>query len=400
MMSRQSAVDVMDPPAEAKVDWVDRVRKLGPMIDACAAADETATELKTEVVDALDEAGVFAASAPRVVGGGEIHPVELIDLLAELSYWDPSAGWYAHAVMSSGAVAGSCLGPRAVEAIFPNGKYLRAAGGSNPGGKAVRVGDGYRISGKFMFGTGTRHAGFRLGGYVLHEGDEPVIGANGQPVRLVGYAPTEHTRLLGNWNVLGLRGTGSYDFEVMEHVLHEDFFFTYPTPVPKRGGQFFGMGFLAHPSLNIGAFALGAARRMLDEWKGYARGRTRLNGQKVVEMQTFHRDLAIATADLKAADAYMKQTYTRLFDAVPTDSATEEMKLDGRLSASHAHRVALRVANTAFVGCSTYAMRNGNALQRVFRDICAGSTHSLTHENSMIDLGSVIARGEGAKAPF
>jgi alkylation response protein AidB-like acyl-CoA dehydrogenase len=386
--------------AEEAIGWRERARRLGPMIDAAAAAAETASELSTEVVDALDAAGIFAASAPRVVGGGEIHPVELIDLITELSYWDPSAGWYAHAVISNGSVAGACLGPRAVEAIFPNGHYLRAAGGSNPGGKAVRVGDGYRISGKFSFGSGTRHAAFRLGGYILHENDQPVIGKNGQPVRLVGYTPTENTRLLGNWDVLGLRGTGSYDFEVMDHVLHEDFFFTYPTPVPVRGGQLYGMGFLAQPALQIGAYAIGAARRIIDEWVGYARGRTRLNGQQASDMQTFQRDVAIATADLRAAEAYLKQTYQRLFDAVPTNSATEEMKLDGRLSASHAHRVAFRIAQMAFVGCSTYAMRNGNTLQRIYRDICAGSTHSLTHENSMVDLGRVIASGGEIKAPF
>jgi alkylation response protein AidB-like acyl-CoA dehydrogenase len=370
------------------------------MIDASAAADEIATELSIDVVNALDEAGIFAAACPRVVGGGEAHPTEVIDILEELSYWDPSAGWYAHAVMGSGSVAGSCLGPRAVEAIFPGGHYQRCAGGSNPGGVAERVGDSYRISGRFVFGSGTAHASFLLGGYVVQEGGQPVIGANGQPLRLVGYAPREHGRFKGNWNVMGLRGTGSYDFEITEHLLHEDFFFTYPVPVPRRGGPFFAMGFLAQPAMNIGAFALGAARRMLDEWKAYALARTRLNGQKVCEMQTFHRDVAIATAELRSATAYMKDTFTRIFEAAATNSITEEMKLDGRLSTSHAMRVALGIARTGYLGCSTHALRNGNIIQRVFRDIHAGGAHSLTHENSMIDLGNVIAGGKGAKVQF
>jgi alkylation response protein AidB-like acyl-CoA dehydrogenase len=398
MTSQAAMLERTDAIAE-DVNWLERARKLGPMLDASAAADENATEISTEIVNALDEAGIFAASAPRVLGGGEAHPTELIDLLSEIAYWDGSAGWYVQAVMSSGSIAGACLGPRAVEAIFAGGKYQRAAGSSNPGGTAERVGDSYRISGRFTFGTGSSHAGWFIGGYVLHEDGKPVIGANGQPVRIVGYSPRETVRFKGNWDVLGLRGTGSYDYEVTEQLLHEDFFFQYGSLVHRRGGPLFGMGYLAQPCISNGAFALGAARRMLHEWQVFARGKTRGTG-KMADNQAFHRDIGMATAELHAAEAYMKQAYTRLIDAAATKTITNEMKADGRLSASHAHRVALRIAQTAYVGCSTYALRNGNAIQRVFRDIHAGAAHSLTHENSMADVGKIIASGMDASVYF
>jgi len=88
------------------------------MMDASAAADEDATELSPEVVRAIDEAGLFAIMVPRELGGGEAHPIDVIDAISELSYWDGSAEWYSHAVMTGGAVAGAHLGPKAVEAIF------------------------------------------------------------------------------------------------------------------------------------------------------------------------------------------------------------------------------------------------------------------------------------------
>lgn len=339
----QPVTVLRDNLAEDKVDWVARARKLGPLLDASAAADEDATEISTEIVEALDEAGIFATSAPRALGGGEAHPTELIDLLSELAFWDGCAGWYVQAVMSSGSVAGACLGPRAVEAIFAGGKYRRAAGSSNPGGTCERVGDSYRISGRFSFGTGSRHAGWFIGGYVLHEGGQPVIGPNGQPVRMVGFAPRETVNFLGNWKVLGLRGTGSYDFEVTEQLLHEDFFFKYGQLVQHRGGPLYGMGYLAQPCISNGAFALGAARRMLHEWQAYAQTKARGPG-KLSDNPAFHRDIGVATAELHAAKAYMKLTYSTLFDAAASGTITNEMKLDGRLSASLAHRVALRIA--------------------------------------------------------
>ena len=104
--------------AVEQVSWLDRVRMLGPMIDAAAAANEQATELTPEVVQALDDAGIFSMSSPRELGGGEAHPTEIIDVLSELSYWDGSTGWYCMVVMSSGSFAGACLGPKAVAAMF------------------------------------------------------------------------------------------------------------------------------------------------------------------------------------------------------------------------------------------------------------------------------------------
>jgi alkylation response protein AidB-like acyl-CoA dehydrogenase len=382
-------------------DWLDRVRALGPMIDAAAAGDEAITELSPGVVTALDEAGIFSLMAPREVGGGEAHPLELIDVIAELSYWDGSAGWYAHAVMTGGSVAGAWLGDEAVAAIFPGGQFLHAAGQAAPTGKAERAGDGYRISGRFSFGSGSPHAQWIVGGYVLHEGGRPVTGAQGQPVMLIGLAPRETVRFLGNWNVLGLRGTGSYDFEVPEQVLHTDFFHDTTAPRNPRGGALYRMGFMALPCISHGGFALGAARRMLDEWLKFVRCKLREGGRPGSEMQTFQRDFAQATAELRAAEAYMKQTFARLFDTAGTGAEiSEAMKLDGRLAASHALAVATRIAQAAFTASTTHGLRNGNAIQRYFRDINAGNAHFLTAEQSVIDAGKVLAGVEGAAIVF
>ena len=114
------------PLVSSSETWLQRTRALGPMIDKAAAADESANELTAEVVAAIDEAGLFAIMAPAELGGAEAHPGDVIDAISELSYWDGSAGWYSHAVMTGGAVAGAFLGPRAVEQIFRGGRFQRA----------------------------------------------------------------------------------------------------------------------------------------------------------------------------------------------------------------------------------------------------------------------------------
>ena len=385
--------------AQGAGTWLQRTRALGPMIDKAAAADEDATELAADVVEAIDAAGLFAIMAPAELGGAEAHPGDVIDAISELSYWDGSAGWYSHAVMTGGAVGGAFLGDRAVAEIFRGNHFQRAAGQAAPTGKAERVEGGYRISGRYSFGSGTSHARWIVGGYMLHDGGAPVLGADGQPTMLIGLAPRDSVRFLGNWDVLGLRGTGSYDFEVSEQVLPEDFFFNAAAPVQQRGGALYRMGFMAIPCISHASFALGAARRMLDEWRAYAR--TKLRGAGMVSgMQTFQHDFAGATADLHAADAFVRRTFSDLYDAAKTDRVTAEMRLEGQLATSHAFTVAKRVANAAFAGCTTRAVRNGNAIQRCFRDIHAGSAHVLNSEQALIDAGAVLVGTEGAATPL
>lgn len=382
-------------------DWLARAKALGPMIDAAARADETASVLAPEVVRAIDDAGLFAMMAPAALGGGEAHPRDLIDVIATLSFSDGSAGWYAHAVMTGGAVAGASLGERAVARIFAGGRYRHVAGQAAPTGLAVREGDGYRVSGRYAFGSGTAHAEHVVGGFVLHDdAGTPVLGVGGQPVMLIGMVPREGVNFLGNWDVMGLRATGSYDFEVPEQVIHADFVHDPARPRNPRGGALYRMGMMALPCVSHGAFAVGATRRVLQEWTLYAQGRRMPGGGLMSGSETFQRDIAIAEADARAAEAYLRQSFDRLYAAAGEGKVSDQLRLDGRLAASHAFVVAMRVAQTAYGGCTTTPLRNGNPLQRAFRDICAGNAHFLTAAQSLIDAGRVIAGAEDAALVF
>ena len=380
---------------------LEKIRALGPEIQAQAASDEMATEISGEIVQSLRAEGALALMVPRELGGAEAPPDVLIDIIRELSYHDGSTGWFAGAVMTAGAVSGACLGDKAIAALYPKEGALISAGQAAPTGRAERVGDGYRITGRFSFGSGCPAAAYLVGGYVVFENGAPVQGAHGQPVMMIGFAPRETVTFHGNWDVLGLRGTGSYDFEVAEQVLHEDFFIDAAAPQVRRGGALYRMGFMALPALTHASFALGCGRRLLDEWGAFARTKQRGPGQYANQLQTFQRDFAVAHAELRAAEAYVRRTFAALFAAASMGAAiSEDMKLDGRLSASHALSTAARIAHTAFAAATTTALRNGHALQRCFRDLQAGNAHFLTSEQSFIDVGKVLGGVEGASVIF
>ncbi len=372
---------------------LERARGLGPLIDASAAADETSTEVPREVVETLREKGLLSVMVPRELDGDEAHPEVLIDVIRELSYHDGSTGWYAGAVMTAGAFTGAFLGEQAIDALYRSGDPRPiCAGQAAPTGKARRVDGGYSVSGRFSFGSGCPAASWLVGGYMLEDAETPTM--------LIGFVPRETVIFAGNWDVLGLRGTGSYDYIVAEQILPEDFFFNAAAPVQQRGGVLYRMGFMALPCLTHASFALGCAARALDEWGQFARTKLRAPGLMANELHTFQRDFAAAHGELRAAEAYVRRTFSSLFDAAGVGVIDEDLKFDGRLSACNAFTVAVRVAAQAFAGCTTHALRDGNPIQRCFRDINAGNAHFLTGEQTLIETGKALACVDGARVVF
>lgn len=367
-----------------------RVRELRALIERSADADEDARQISDEVLRALEDAGVFNLMAPAVLGGMEAHPLAVLDVIKELSYFDGSTGWYCQAATTGVAVAGAFLGERAIDEIFHAGKSPTCAGQAAPSGKAERVAGGYRISGSFSFGSGVPNASWMVGGYLLHEGGRPVL-REGNPIMLIALAPRSKVELLGNWNVLGLRGTGSYDFRVTEQIVHEDFAFDVASPVAQRGGALYRMGFFAIPTLCHASFGAGCARRILDEWTLYARQKKRLPKGTVSEMESFQKELAIAHAQLRSAEAYVRSTFEQLYRCAQSGPIPAELSLDSRLCASNMLATGTRIAQVAFTSSATTGLRNGSMLQRCFRDMQAGNAHFLTGEQSFIDSGRLLA---------
>jgi len=371
--------------------FMERLHALRDLIERNADANEEATQLADEVLDALERVELFKIIAPRVVGGMEAHPLLVIDALRTLSYFDGSTGWYCQAAVTGPAVAGAFLGDRAIDEIFFSGARATCAGQAAPHGKAERVGEGYRISGSFSFGSGTPNASWIVGGYILHENGVPVLRENGQPIMLIAMAPRSKVEFLGNWNVLGLRGTGSFDFRVLDQVIHRDFAFDAANPEQKRGGPLYGMGFMALPSLCHSSFALGCTRRALDEWADYARTKKRIPNGTLSEMETFQKELAISHARFRSAEAYVRNTFTDLFSSAERGHIPQDLKLDSRLCASNVLAVGSQISQLALTSSATTALRNGSKIQRCFRDMQAGNAHVMTGEQSFISAGRYLA---------
>src|SRR5713226_1672691 len=192
------------------IDYVERARALAPMLAAASDEIEERRQLPEYVVEALIEGGFFRLLLPRSLGGAELDPVTYVQVLEEIAKADPSTACCLG--QNSGcSMTAPYLDPAVAREIFGPPRGILAWGPELPGaGRGVAVEGGIRVTGRWGFATGSRHATW-LGAHVpVFEPDgAPQRRPDGSAVTRTVLFPKTRARIIDNWQVIGLRGTGS-----------------------------------------------------------------------------------------------------------------------------------------------------------------------------------------------
>jgi alkylation response protein AidB-like acyl-CoA dehydrogenase len=363
-------------------DPVAAARELAPLIEAEAEAGEAACEITPTVVDALADAGLFGLMVPTALGGTEAGVHMTLEVFEELSRADGSTGWSLLANASTSAFAGSYTGDDAARTMFGGPGRAIHAGMFAPVGSAEIVdvdGDraGYRISGRYGFGSGSEHATWMGGGtFEKRNGELALDPATGMPVIRAFFVPKDHVEMRGNWNVMGLVGTGSFDYEVPEQFVDAEYTFPLLSPTVHRGGPVYHLGVLGLTSTGHAAFALGVGRRALDEVAQIASTKQRFGSTPVRDQQLFQYDFAFHDAALLAARALVFDVFGAAEAALQAGDELSMLQLQRlRQATTYATKVAADGVRFAYLWAGSNALRSPSALQRCFRDIHAGTQH-------------------------
>jgi len=118
-------------------------------------------------------------AVPRAYGGLELDPMTQVRVVEELSRLDGSVGWCAM-ISSAGSFAGAFMVPAVAQRVCGSIDFS-LAGQVVPVGRAELVNGGYRVTGRYRFGSGCQHASVIVGGCVVFEDGKPRQLANGQP---------------------------------------------------------------------------------------------------------------------------------------------------------------------------------------------------------------------------
>lgn len=366
---------------EPTVDLPARAKAVGTLASEHADVGDDQGQLADEVVEAFHREGLYGMWVPRSVrGGAELDPLSSLRVLENVTYGDPSAGWVLMASALAIGTGAAYLGESAIDELFGKQRLPVIAGqGTRPGTAVLHTG-GFLLSGAWSFASGIKHA--------THIHTLGVIEGTGEPRIFV--LPVEKATLVDNWDVLGLRGTGSIDYTIDRVFVPHAYSHFAVTEAPHRGGSLYTLGIIGFATIAHAAWACGIGRRMLDELAHKVKGGVGRSGT-LADSDAFLERYAKAEAAYRAARALVYDTWSEVTESLDRGTPlTVRQQTMMRLAMAHMTWTAHDVSEFVYTAAGTLALRAGT-IQRLFRDMHAGTQHVTSSPPVFRKAGSELA---------
>jgi alkylation response protein AidB-like acyl-CoA dehydrogenase len=358
------------------------VRDLLPLLNDSVRPADAAGHVPAEAIAALRAAGVYRMIVPRALGGDEVDLSTFLGVLETVAEGCGAAGWNIAASAWSGLMA-LTLPPGSADRIFSAGPNVSFAGGFAGTGTAVPVEGGYRISGHWQFGSGSAEADWFNAGNCQAPGGESLFAL----------VPRADVTVKANWNVAGLRGTGSNDFEITDAFVPAEMT-AFGRPISTWPGTLYRI----NPStvinaLHFSAVATGIARRALGVFHNLATTKTPRAAQSILrERVQVQEGVARAEFLLESARAYRSAIVGQVWESASQgQEISVDMRARVRLAGVSATESAVKAVDTVFSLAGATAIDNTSPISHCFRDVHAVvQNHNVAPVFHLESIGRVL----------
>ncbi len=373
------------------VDWVARARALVPLIEAAADRIEAERRIVPDVVAALHEAGIFHMLLPPALGGGGADIVAFNQVIETIAAADASTAWCLGQQVASTQAAGY-LDRKIAREVFgpPHG----AVAWGPPSGATAKVTDGgYVVNGRWRFASGSGHCPW-IGGHaaVVERDGKPRLDDKGRPVLRTMLFRKERAAWTDIWHTIGLRGTGSNQYEVKDLFVPDAYTTWRDQPSDRTDdGPLFNIPLLTLYGIGFSGVGLGLARASLDAFMTLAAGKTGRVGRGLMrDNPVIQSEVAKVAGGLHAARAFLRDMLEEIWDAVNKDGATLEQRARLRLAITGALDQSVVVVDFAYTAAATSAIFNGSPLERRFRDMHTVTAQGQAHMSNFESAGRAL----------
>jgi len=365
-------------------ELIERVRALLPMLAEQAAEAERLRRPTDASIRALEEAGVFRLMVPRCHGGLELDLDTFLEVGLALGEADASIAWVATFYIEHNWML--CQFPEAFQReLFAGRSHVLAPATVAPTGKARPEDGGFRLSGRWKWGTGVMHAEW----VVLSAAADP----DGDLASFCFLAlPASDVKVEDTWYVDGMLGTGSNDIVVEEvfvpaertvpvadmvsgrahgSVLHEAALYRTPMlPILLQAASM--------PVLGQARAAVQGFRRKLEDHVRL--GSTKKQAEKpAVQMRLAHAHIELSQAELLVRDVVADVMARR-------GAASLEERARWSASFTHVVHQARRVVQAVAEASGASAHFQDQPLQRGLRDVNVASCHVVFDVDTQLEL--------------
>ena len=374
---------------EADTALIDAAREIAPIIQKHTEEAERERRLSRPVLTALRETGLLRMSTPRSLGGLETDPITRALVVEEISRHDSAAGWTLENPLDW-AFFCARLPDEGAEEIYSSGADILIAAQFGRPLHATSTEGGYRISGRAPFVSNCYDADW-ISSTALVDVDQH---SEDEPETVMVYFPRKNCDIIDNWDMMGMRGTGSHDISVTDvYVPKSRTFRMVPEfePGSHYHGPLYRLPLVGAAATGIPTPMLGVARRALDEVTELALTKTPVASSGLL------KERSSAQVRLGKAEAVLRSGRLLLLDTV---SEAWQRCVDGRphslrqkadllLAATHAMSSAVQAVELACSIAGTTAFRAASPLERCFRDVQTMKHHVFASEARYGTFGQV-----------
>ena len=201
-MSATDAARTDAAAAPSSDDLIARIRELQPLIEKNAAQGEADRRVVEESITALTDAGVFKVAQPRRYGGYQTSLRTMLDVSAAVAEADGGTGWVV-ALANVCAWLTGLFSEQAQDDVWGTAPDAKVSGVQTPSAEAVKVDGGFRLTGRWLYSSGSWHASWAILGF-------PILDDNGQLIdQGLALVPATDLEIEENWFVAGMSSSGS-----------------------------------------------------------------------------------------------------------------------------------------------------------------------------------------------
>jgi alkylation response protein AidB-like acyl-CoA dehydrogenase len=383
------------------------LQRIAGIRDKLAAAGDEAQRLRHLPAWAskeMAEIGLYRYVLPHELGGENLRARQQIEIIEAASAIDGSVGWCTQISSEINALVIRQMPPAFAERIYDDWYALVCSGhgpanGPNPGRRARREGDGWRLNYQGSFASGSQNAtwNFLMGSMCTDED-------TGKTAEASFMVPKGEFEIIDTWDTSGMRGSGSHDVRMENCYVPPDRLLPGRSLAPSEIWDNPTYRNPTHAIYNKAAVALGVCRGAIDNFIDLAMGKvpwglsTTLKDQAVVQYR-----VGEAQAKLMAVRAFVMETQDRLEEHLgPLPAKGGRLQPDWEyfwpalLACAHAAQTCREVVGIINNTAATTGCRMDSPLERQLRDAQQAANHALISYRHYEQLGKTFLGHEPA----
>ncbi len=380
-----------------------RAAKFTPLLRERSAAANRERRIQAETIRELLDADLFKLLQPRRYGGIESDLETFVRTAIQLSRGCGSAGWV-FSVLSIHQWMLGLYDDQAQQDVWGKNPDALIASALRPSGKVTKEKGGIRISGEWGFASGIDNSDWIILGAFLGMAQTTPPRPD---VKMI-LVPVSDGKIVDNWHVMGLRGTGSKTFVLDNAFVPDhrqlDFIEAKEGEAPGRKanpGPLFRLPAFANFPLCLSGPGVGAGWGAYDRFVEYARTRKNIAQKTIADFPTVQMRVAEAASMLDAAEQLLLRDCRESYAAAAANQKlTMDQRARFRRDQCWAPKTAAEAAEKVLRACGGQGLFDDFEIQRCYRDAYATAAHIGTSWDVASTQFGAVTLGVGHPEPL